>query len=276
MKLTYIWHDCFVAEFDKCSIVFDFWKDPTVAKDQFPRFISPEMEGLSIPRDKPLYVLVSHHHKDHFVNEIFSWAALFPQIHYILSKDTMRLCRHVFSETSVYKGPRISRESVTVLGRDEEFDDSVLFVRAFGSTDIGNSYLVETEGLRLFHAGDLNAWIWKDESTPQEVEAAVRDYRLQLSGIVDWLKDSRGEAELDICMFPVDSRIGTDYFTGAKMFVESLYVKRFFPMHFGLGENEEQQRYQLDAGRFELYANRNRGEYIALQSPYSAFLTGRE
>lgn len=272
MKLTYIWHDCFVAEFDTCSIVFDFWKDPTVEGNELPRFISPECEGMSISRNKPLYVLVSHHHKDHFVRDVFGWAALFPRIRYIISKDTMRMCRHIFSDTSVYGGSKVSRDCVTVLKSGEEFEDGNIFVRAFGSTDIGNSYLVETEGKRLFHAGDLNAWIWKDESTEREVEDALAGYRSKLGEIVGWLRDSRGCAALDLCMFPVDSRIGTDYFTGAKMFVDEVDVGRFFPMHFGLGEDDDQKRYQFDAVRFDLYANRSRGEYIALQAPYSAMM----
>lgn len=31
-------------------------------------------------------------------------------------------------------------------------------VKAFDSTDEGLSYLVEMDGIRIFHAGDLNNW----------------------------------------------------------------------------------------------------------------------
>lgn len=70
---------------------------------------------------------------------------------------------------------------------------------------------------------------------------------------------------------PVDSRIGTDYFTGAAMLVRSIDVRHFFPMHFALGSEEEQRHRRRDALAFDLYANPDRGEYIGLASPYASF-----
>lgn len=34
-------------------------------------------------------------------------------------------------------------------------------------------------------------------------------------------------------MFPVDSRIGTDYMRGARQFIERIKTAAFAPMHFG-------------------------------------------
>lgn len=50
-------------------------------------------------------------------------------------------------------------------------------VKAFDSTDEGLSYLVEMDGIRIFHAGDLNNWHWREESTPREIEEAERDFQ---------------------------------------------------------------------------------------------------
>ncbi len=36
-------------------------------------------------------------------------------------------------------------------------------VRAFKSTDEGVAFLIETEGKRIYHAGDLNNWVWAGE-----------------------------------------------------------------------------------------------------------------
>lgn len=38
---------------------------------------------------------------------------------------------------------------------------------------------------------------------------------------------------IDIAMFPVDSRIGTDYMRGASQFIERIKTAAFAPMHFG-------------------------------------------
>ncbi|MDE6753013.1 MAG: MBL fold metallo-hydrolase, partial [Muribaculaceae bacterium] len=257
---TYIWHDCFVFTNNKLSIVFDFWKDPMSDKRERPLFLD------NVDESKPLYILVSHHHKDHFSKDIFEWSNQFPHIHFILSEDVYRHSRHIFNEESLYKGTKLPPHQLTVLKKGETFEDNIIKVKAFGSTDIGNSYSIETEGLRLFHAGDLNAWIWKDESTEQEVEEALKSY-------IDILTDiNRDYKEFDIVMFPVDSRIGTDYYIGAKIFVEKFNVKYFFPMHFCLGESREMQiKYSLDASRFQLYAKKGGGEYISLLSPYSNF-----
>ena len=285
VSITYIWHDCFVVSTPVAVLVFDYWLDTDGGAAAHPAFLD------ITDRDKPLYVLVSHGHKDHFNPDIFSWAADFPNVHYIVSKDVMKRIRHVVSATSAYSGPKVSPSQVTALRPGEEFSDGRVRVAAFPSTDIGNSYIVECDGRRIFHAGDLNAWIWKDESTEQEVRKALGDYLACLRDISAWLKANpvstvpeamppvQGAAapvqdagRIDFCFFPVDSRIGTDYFTGASIFVREFDVVRFFPMHFALGDEEERRQRRADALRFGRYANPARGEYIPLALPGSTYL----
>lgn len=263
IQLTYIWHDGFLLETDSCDIVFDFWKDPMSADQGDPEFLS------RADRDKPLYVLVSHHHKDHFSRSIFQWASHRRNIHYVVSKDVYRHSRHVFSPDSLYSGQKIPPGKFSVLKEGDVFNDEIISVRAFGSTDTGNSYFIETCGLKIFHAGDLNAWVWKDESTQEEVDEALRAYTNILDSI-GTITDG-----FDLAMFPVDSRIGRDYWEGASIFVRRFKIGRFFPMHFELGENEDERtKRRLDASDFKLYANPERGEYIALQQPYARYFTG--
>lgn len=118
----------------------------------------------------------------------------------------------------------------------------------------------------MFHAGDLNAWVWKDESTPAEVNAAMNAYLECLRPIAE------AAPRLDIAMMPVDSRLGRDYWEGAAELVRRIDVAHFFPMHFELADDAATlRRRHADAARFEAYANPDRGEYISLLSPYSAF-----
>lgn len=228
--LSYIFHDCFLVETQGANLVFDYWKERVENRGELPGFLE------NIDREKPLYVFVSHHHKDHFVKDIFEWQKSFPGIHFILSYDTARFCRHILSPTSIYKGAKPAPERVTVMRPGDTFSDGLVEVAAFGSTDIGCSYAVVAGGERIFHAGDLNAWIWLDESTDAEVRKALGDYRKILS-------DIKGRFDsFDIAMFPVDSRIGREYWTGAEMFLNHFNVKQFVPMHFCLGENAEELR----------------------------------
>ena len=103
------------------------------------------------------------------------------------------------------------------------FCDESLKIEAFDSTDIGNSYAVTVNGIKIFHAGDLNAWIRKDESTESEISEALKTYESILDKIVSKYP------EFDMAMFPVDSRLGTDYFTGAKDIFRKNMCKTLFP-----------------------------------------------
>lgn len=261
ISVRYIFHDCFLVISDSASIVFDYWKDPRGSGESDPAFLD------LIPADRPLYVAVSHHHKDHLNTDIFKWRQRFPDIRYILSKDTARFCRHFLREDSLWKGPKVPHEKVTVMRDGESFCDAIVRIRAFGSTDIGCSYAVTVDDRVFFHAGDLNAWIWKDESSESEVADALR----QFTEILDVV--AMEYPHIDYAMFPVDSRIGTDYFTGASLFVRAVDVDCFFPMHFELADTpEELAKRHDDAIAFDRFARPGYGEYVALLSPGALYV----
>ena len=53
----------------------------------------------------------------------------------------------------------------------EEWREDNVYVHEFGSTDEGGSFYVETDGLRIFHAGDLNHWHWDGDTEADRREA---------------------------------------------------------------------------------------------------------
>ncbi len=122
--------------------------------------------------------------------------------------------------------------------KGEEYKDQHISVKAFGSTDIGISFLIRTEGRTIFHAGDLNNWHWKDESTPEEIAVAERDYLKELELLADTTD------HLDVALFPVDPRLGSDFARGAEQFIDRIHVRLFVPMHFG--ENYEKLTFFYD------------------------------
>ncbi len=260
-ELTYIHHDCFLMSTPECGVVFDYWFDPVAMDSEYPEFLT------DFPVEKPLYVLVSHFHKDHFNKVIFKWVRLHRNIRFIVSRDVARQIRYLLNPDSTYAGSKVDPEMVTVLSKLECFSDPLLTVQAFGSTDIGNSYAVtfKTSGLKVFHAGDLNCWTWRDESTPEEIRSAEKAFSSELRPIAD------AYPQFDVVMFPVDSRLGTGYAEGARTFVSTIDCKRFFPMHFTLGESHaELEQRRRDAINFSTYAAPH-GEYIALTEPYDTY-----
>ncbi len=258
IKTIYVWHDCFVVKAPGAVLVFDFWKDPFL-QGPLPNTL------MNVDSEMPVYVFVSHGHKDHYNPEIFSWAKHFPNIHYIVSKDVRKRINHIVSPMGSYKGDKVDSDKVIVISDDDRYEDSLISVRSFPSTDIGNSYAISIGGRTIFHAGDLNAWLWKDESTEEEVREALDGF----NAIVD--KIAAEFEGFDICFFPVDSRIGTDYFTGAKIFLERFKINHFFPMHYELGEDPASTaRLHRDAAAVDLYATPTCQNYI-LSAPYSMY-----
>jgi len=295
IETTYIFHDCFLLKTPDCAVLFDFWTDPLRTDDKKdPAFLD------LIDKDKPFIVIVSHHHKDHFNREIYKWAERFPEIRYIISKDTFMFSRYIFSQSSTHNGPKVDPSKVWMMRPGETWPPAEkdlrqpgaspsatipggnrfpLSIHAFGSTDIGNSYLIETAGIRIFHAGDLNAWVWKDESTQEEVEEAIRKFDEKLDPIENHLildgckdSDSAKRSHIDLMFFPVDSRIGSEYWTGAKIILNRFDVERFIPMHFGLGTEEEQTERRINAAKFYLYADpRKKTTFVGPLAPYGSF-----
>ena len=134
MRLTYIFHSGFVLETEQAILIFDYWMDP-----------ADVMESI-LRSKKPLYVFSSHFHEDHFTREIFEWRKRRENVTYILSKDILRHRR------------ASKEEADTWLAKGASWSDELVSVKALGSTDSGVSWIVETEGKRIFHAGDLNNW----------------------------------------------------------------------------------------------------------------------
>lgn len=261
-ELSYIHHDCFFLKTREIAVVFDFWFDPLQKSgERLPRFLK------DLPKTTPLYVLVSHFHKDHFNRKIFNWADSFSNIKFVVSKDVSMRIKYLLKPDSTYKGKKLDSDKLIVLSKFDSYADENLNIDCFGSTDIGNSYALTlyNSGLRVFHAGDLNCWSWRDESTPREIEEAENLYLQELKPIVEKYP------EFDVVMFPVDSRIGTGYNEGAKIFLNSIKVKRFFPMHFSLGDNEQELvERRIDALKTEDYSSFS-GEFIGLTNPYDLY-----
>ncbi len=232
MTLTYIFHSGFVLETEQSILVFDYWLDP-----------SGVMDGV-LRSEKPMYVFSSHFHEDHFTKEIFEWKKQKPNITYILSKD-------------IYKHRRASKEDADVwLAKGGTWSDDSISVWALGSTDSGVSWIVEMEGKRIFHAGDLNNWYAKflsDDNPDQErysfeMEETFNPIAHEKQFLGE-LKDIRKVADsFDVVMFPIDGRVGRSssarllpegrkngYTLGGRQFIERFKVGLFVPMHFTTG-----------------------------------------
>ena len=228
MKITYIYHSGFIIENEEFAIIVDYYKDS--AENTAHRLLET-FKGK-------IYVLATHWHPDHFNRKILHWKNTRPDLQYILSSDIFKkkLVPQDFSGVSISKG--------------DKWQDENLCIKAFGSTDIGISFLIEAEGKKIFHAGDLNNWHWDEESTQEEIQEAEQNYLKEIKLLHDETQS------LDVAMFPVDIRLGRNYMRGAEQFVDMISVGTFIPMHFGEGYN--------DANAFGEYAKKANCHFFKL------------
>ncbi len=220
IELTYIFHSGFALVAEECVIVFDYWMDPNGVIKRTLR----ENTG------KPVYVFASHFHEDHFNREIFRWKSEWPNTRftYILSKDILKHRRAQRTDADVW------------MGKGATWEDSLLKVIATGSNDSGVSWIVEVEGLRIFHAGDLCNWYARflaDGSA--DGPCFSTEFGMQIDPVAEEkrflgeLKDIKKQTDsFDLVMFPVDGRIGNGYTRGARQFISRFRVRMFVPMHF--------------------------------------------
>ncbi|MFI3240345.1 MAG: MBL fold metallo-hydrolase [Bacteroidales bacterium] len=228
-NVTYIYHSGFAIEMgDGITLLFDYYKDTTGALDAI------------LSRTQRLYVFASHAHRDHFVPEIFDFKGEISTT-YILSDDILG------------EDVAIPDNSVTVAPNMNLMVDN-LKVTTYDSTDLGVAFKVEIDGVVVFHAGDLNNWHWRSESTEAEIAEAEIAFRKILDRVMETTADG-----VDIIFFPVDARMREGYADGAKEILEKVSIKHFFPMHFG--------RYTAKAFDFDLYG-------VAEAAVYHSFKDG--
>lgn len=206
MKIRYIHHSCFLVETENSFLLFDYYKHKNETKD----FDFSELLNFIFKSPKTLYVFGSHAHSDHFNYDVLSWINQKHNTYYILSSDI-----------KIYN----KIDNLYMVKENDELLVNNIKLNIFGSTDEGVSFLVSTEGLNIFHAGDLNWWKWMDD-TPEDEKAMEDAFKNIIQNI------SKNKTAIDIAFFPVDSRLEQNYLCGGQYFIRQLKPRVFIPMHF--------------------------------------------
>ncbi len=202
IKVKYIYHSGFQVETNKHIFVFDYYLGSVDLNNSH----------------KKVYIFSSHSHPDHFNPQILDWKTKYHDITYILSSD-ITVNQH--------------GDNVYFLSPYEEIQVDNIRIKAYGSTDLGVSFLVLSDNFTLFHAGDLNWWYWWQD-TPEGIQKAEKWFKEEISRI-------KGEA-IDIAFFPVDPRLEHLYCVGADYFIQEVAPLYLIPMHFA-NDFEAPKRY---------------------------------
>jgi len=198
MNITYIHHSCFLVETARFYYLFDY------------------ESGALPPMDakKTVLVLSSHSHGDHYNPEVFS----------LLAACGMQQVRGVLSDDIVppeyVNALMVSPGMEYALGPQQR-------LTTFRSTDLGVAFLIEDNGTLIYHAGDLNDWVWDEESEAYN-DQMTADYRRQ----IQLLSGKLNYRQLDAAFVVLDPRQEKDYDRGLAWFLENIPAKKVYPMHY--------------------------------------------
>ena len=234
LTVTYYHHSGFSVAMDDVLLVFDYW---TGEHGELPEDKRITVDFLK--QFRQVYVFISHEHPDHLDPVVFTWRSEAP-VTYIVSADMPVGTR----------GKRMAPGDSLTLSPE-------VSVKAFDSTDLGVSFLVDIQGVHVFHAGDLNFWHWREESTVKEIEEADDAFRQAVEPIA--------REKIDLAFFPVDARQGLMYDAGANYFIMCVKPRLLIPMHFwGRAEIAMEFARRSRCRQTEVMALTRYGEQISL------------
>ena len=198
MKVSYIHHSSFLVETDRFYYLFDYASGTL-----------PEMDVT-----KPILVLSSHSHADHYNAEIFS----------LLDTLGMQNVQAILSDDIVVpvniQTLRVSPEKEYDLGLQQK-------LTTLRSTDLGVAFLIEDQENLIYHAVDLNDWVWDEESNSCNEEMTA-NYQKQICLLAEKLNHK----EVDVAFVVLDPRQGKDYDRGLCFFLENISSEQVYPMHY--------------------------------------------
>lgn len=198
-EIIYLHHSSFAVRTARHFLIFDYYLDAPHGCGLSKGVINP-----SEIQNEDTIVFASHSHPDHFSTRIFSWRRKIPKIRYVLA-DEIR-----------------SHEQAFAAHPGQTMDLGDIVVHSLKSTDIGAAFLIKTDGLCIYHAGDLNWWKWDGETREQD-EKMERNYKEQ----IDTLKGEK----IDLAFLPLDPRQQKDSLLGFDYFMRTAGAERAIPMH---------------------------------------------
>lgn len=191
MEVTFIDHSGFFVDLPHYQLIFDF------------------VEGMLPPLDqnKKTIFFVSHRHQDHFSARIYDYRE---SSRYVLSRDITRFPKEL---QMIRVKPHASYQFEGVK------------IETLKSTDEGVAFLIEADGKKIYHAGDLHLWLW-EALNPQE-EEENRRMQSRYTKEIERLK----KISLDLAFLVLDPRQKEYGACGMAQFLKQIDVKKVFPMH---------------------------------------------
>jgi ankyrin repeat protein/L-ascorbate metabolism protein UlaG (beta-lactamase superfamily) len=202
-RIWYLGHSGWAVKTAKHFLVFDFGDIGRRADE--PCLASGDIDPREIAGEQ-VTVFASHAHPDHYMASIFDWRTAIPEVHYVCGFRPPILARDIAYE---FIEPRQTR---TIDG---------MRVTTLRANDSGVGFLVEVDGLTIFHPGDhTRRTLDASDGFQEEIDVILQ----------------QGGVHPDIAFIPLSGcgmtdqtpvRLGTEYI------LTTMQPKVLFPMHGG-------------------------------------------
>ena len=166
--------------------------------------------------DKPILVFPSHSQGDHYNKEIF--------IH--LNDMGMQYITAVLAKDISPKKYPADVEVQRVTFHESYQLPCHTTLETLQSTDAGVAFLVHCPEGFIYHAGDLNDWVWEGEPE-QSNKQMTGSYRHE----IDLLCKTLTGSSIDVAFLPLDPRQEKDYARGMLYFLKKVDARQVYPMH---------------------------------------------
>ncbi|WP_290770529.1 MBL fold metallo-hydrolase [Anaerofustis sp.] len=190
MKVRYLYNSGFIIESEKYIFIID-------------SMYKTEIENR---KNKKIICLATHSHHDHFNDFILKEG-------FCILSDDIKI--------------KNKKDNIMFVKEYDEINIEDIKIKTFSSTDLGVSYLIETDKKLIFHSGDLNWWYWENDSEETK-EKEGNDYKREILKLKEYLKGRT----LDIAFIPVDRRLKENSILAIDFFLKNIKTKNVFPMHF--------------------------------------------
>ena len=209
--IWYLEHSGWAIKTRNHFLVFDYF----LHGDRTPPNDASLASGYVLPEalaDQRMTVFITHHHGDHYNPRIFSWQEVHQDVTYVLGFRP----RDIEQSQYAFTGPRT----------DHSIDG--MNITTIKSNDAGVGFIIEVDGLVIFHAGDhANGYLDMSGEYPVEIDYVAEkniDIDLAFFGITGC---SLGD--------PVSVKAGVRYA------IEKLSPTVLFPQHGGMATYRYQE-----------------------------------
>jgi len=202
----YLYHSGVAVKTRRHLLLFDYANDEPATPGK--RSLATGVVEPTELAGQNVLVFISHEHEDHFWPDCLKWQGAIKRIRYVVAPEV--------AKADVRFAAQPGR--IDVLPPDARREIEGFTVSTFRSTDSGVAFLVQGDGLVLYHSGDLGCWNWSGD--PKAEKQFVEQNLAPLKG-----------QRIDLAFHVADPRLRAQGWGGFLAFATAFRPRLLVPLH---------------------------------------------